>query len=286
MNKEIVKIIICAFIMMLLASCASLETKPEIDTKDISLDFGVDISGDFSNKIMAIKKVSVLADICIAEHMNALLLNESVSADHNTIAGIQDYLKKNGIVPILCPTPYVGSYITAPAGTDVKIGTITENRKPPFASPAISDSDKEYNEALTKVIALVSNMPNKKEDRNISFKADENIIKSLSIITGKTGSDALLVVIGQAQVYLRDKNNKIIDKDSDVNYHNSAPTSIQIIDLRKDDINGLAVFIDLKSNSAIWSNSIRQDLPEKGKDYKSFFKDAFPKALLKEISFK
>ena len=35
MNNETVKILICAFIMIMLASCASLETKTEVKTNEI-----------------------------------------------------------------------------------------------------------------------------------------------------------------------------------------------------------------------------------------------------------
>jgi hypothetical protein len=286
MKKETIQILISAFILMLFASCASLETRPEIDIKNISLDYGVDVSDDFSKTFASAKKVGVLADICVAEHMNALLLNESLSANQDAIAGFQAWLEKNKKVPVLCPAPYVGSYITDQNGVDVKIGTVIENRKPPFVSPDLSDTDKEYNEALTKVIALAADMPNKNKDRNTSFKPDESIIKSLSIIAGRTDSDALLVVIGQAQVYLRDKNNNIIGNETGVGFSNPSPDSIQIIDMRKDDIDGLAIFIDLKSYRVIWSNSMRLDLPQKGKDYKPFFRDVFPWAMLKGISFK
>jgi hypothetical protein len=286
MNKETIKIIICTIIMILLASCASLETKPEVKMNVISIESEVDMSGNFSKAIKGIKKISILADICIAEYRSALLLNESLSADQDILAGIQAFLNERGIIPILCPAPYVGSYITAPTGTDVKIGTVLENKKPPFALPPVPKNDEEYNEALMKVIALAAAMPNEKKDRNISFKTDENILKCLSIITGKTGSDALLVVIGQALVYIRDKNNRIIDKNSDVNFKGSTSNSIQIIDLRKDSIEGLAVLIDLKSNAVIWSNVTRLNLPETGKDYKSFFRDGLPNAMLKDITFK
>ena len=286
MNNETIKILICAFIMIMLASCASLETKTEVKTNEIPTESKVDISGNFSQAIKGIKKVGILADICVAEHMSALLLNESVGADQDALAGIQAFLNKKRIIPILCPAPYVGSYITAPTGTDVKIGTALENKKPPFALPPVPKNDKEYNDALMKVIALVAAMPDENNDRNISFKPDENILKCLSIIAGETGSDALFIVIGQAQVYIRDKNNRIIDQNSGINFQSSASNGIQIIDLRKDDISGLIVLIDLKGNAVIWSNSIRLNLPETGKDYKSFFRDDFPKAMLKDIKFK
>ncbi len=286
MKKETVRILVFTFIIMLLASCASLETKPLQETTYISLDYGVDISDDFSNTFSSIKKVGVLTDICVAEHMHSLLLNESISAGQEAIAGFQSILKKNKKGPVLCPAPFVGSYITDQTGVDVKIGTVIENRTPPFVSPAFSDNDKEYNEALTTIIALVADMPNKSENRNSSFKPDENIIKSLSVIAGRTGSDALLVVIGQAQIYLRDKNNKIIDDETGVGFSNPSPDSIQIIDMRKDDIDSLAVFIDFKSNQVIWSNSIRLDLPRDGKDYNFFFRDVFPVLMLKGILFK
>lgn len=286
MNKEMVQIIICAFIMMLLASCASLENRPETDTNYIALDYGVDVSDDFSNTFSSKKKVGILADICVAEHMHSLLLNESISAGQEAIAGFQRFLEKNKKVPVLCPAPYVGSYITDQTGVDVKIGTVIENRKPPFVSPALADNDKEYNEALIKVITLAADMPNKSENRNSSFKPDEDIIKSLSIIAGRTGADALLVVIGQAQVYLRDKNNKIIDNETGVGFSNPSPDSIQIIDMRKDDIDSLSIFIDFKSNRVIWSNSMRLDLPRDGKDYNFFFRDVFPVVMSKGISFK
>jgi hypothetical protein len=283
MNKKMVQTIICAFIMMLFASCASLETRPETDTKYISLDYGVDVSDDFSKSFASIKKIGILADICVAEHMHALLLNESISADKEAISGFQNCLKKNNKIPVLCPAPYVGSYITDETVVDVKIGTVVENRTPPFVTPALSDNDKEYNEALTKVIALAAEMPNKSENRNSSFKPDENIIRSLSIIAGKTGSDALLVVIGQAQIYMRDKNNKIVENETGIGFSNPSPDSIQIIDMRKDDIDSLAVIIDLKSNRVIWSNSMRLNLPKDGKDYTAFFKDVFPVTMLKKF---
>jgi hypothetical protein len=286
MNKETVKIIICAFIMMMLASYASLEAKPEANKKEIPTESKVDMSGNFSKAMGGIKKVSILADICVAEHMSALLLNESVSAGHYTLSGIQASLKEKGIIPILCPAPYVGSYITDETGVDVKTGSAIENKKPPFALPPVLYNDKEYNEALIKVMASVAAMPSAKKDRNVSFKPDENLIKCLSIIRAKTGSDALFVVIGQAEVYIRDKDNRIIDKNSGANLHGSSSDSIQIIDLRKDDINGLAVFIDLKGNTVIWSNEKRVNLPENGKDYNAFFRDDFPKAMLKDIPFK
>ncbi len=286
MKKETVRILIFSFIMMLLASCASLETKPVKDTTYISLDYGMDVSDDFSNTFSSTKKVGILADICVAEHMHSLLLNESISACQEAIAGFQSFLKKNKKGPVLCPAPYVGSYITDQTGVDVKIGTVIENRTPPFVSPALSDNDKEYNEALKTIIALVADMPNKSENRNSSFKPDENIIKSLSIIAGRTGTDALFVVIGQAQIYLRDKNNKIIDNETGVGFSNPSPDSIQIIDMRKDDIDSLAVLIDFKSNKVIWSNSMRLDLPLDGKDYNFFFRDVFPAVILKGILFK
>jgi hypothetical protein len=286
MNNKTVKIIVCAFIMLMFASCASIETKPEAQKKEFPTESGVDISGSFLKAMQGIKKVSVLTDICIAEHMSALLLNESVTADHYTLAGIQTYLKKNGIIPILCPAPYVGSYITVETGADVKIDSIIENKKPPFAVPPVLYNDKEYNESLMKVIASVAVIPNAKKDRNISFKPDMNIIKSLSIITGKTDSDALLVIIGQAQVYIRDKNNRIINKNSGATFNSSSPDSIQIIDLRKDYIDGLAVLIDLKGNAVIWSNAMILNLPETGKDFKLFFRDDFPQTMLKDIPFK
>ncbi|HEY9161425.1 MAG TPA: hypothetical protein VIS94_10090 [Desulfomonilia bacterium] len=285
MNKKLVQIIICAFIIMLLGSCTTLKTRPEADTKTISLDYGVDVSDDFSKTFTSIKKVGILADICVAEHMHALLLNESISAEKEAIAGFKSYLKKNKKVPVLCPEPYVGSYITDQTGVDVKIGTVIENRTPPFVSPSLSDNDKEYNEALTKVIALAADMPNKSENRNSSFKPDENIIKSLSMIRDRTGSDALLVIIGQAQVYLRDKNNKIIGNETGVGFSNPSPDSIQIIDMRKDDIDSLALLVDFKSNQVIWSNSMRLNLPRDVKDYNPFFRNVFPVTMLKGISF-
>jgi hypothetical protein len=286
MNNETVKIMICAFIMLMLASCASIETKHEAQKKEFPTESGVDISENFLKAMEGIKKVSILADICVAEHMSALLLNESISADHYVLTGIQTFLNKKGIIPILCPAPYVGSYITDETGADVKTDTGIENKKPPFALPSASYNDKEYNEALMKVIASVAVLPSEKKDRNATFKPDINIIKCLSIIADKTGSDALLVVIGQALVYIRDKNNRIIDKSSGATFHSSSPDSIQIIDLRKDAIDGLAVLIDLKNKAAIWSNAARLNLPETGKDYKSFFRDDFPGTMLKDIPFK
>jgi hypothetical protein len=129
---------------MLLGSCTTLKTRPEAETKTISLDYGVDVSDDFSKTFTSIKKVGILADISVAEHMHALLLNESISAEKEAIEGFKSYLKKNKKVPVLCPEPYVGSYITDQTGVDVKIGTVIENRTPPFVSPSLSDNDIEY----------------------------------------------------------------------------------------------------------------------------------------------
>ncbi len=286
MNNVTVKIMICVFIMLMFASCASIETKSEARQKDIPGDSGVDVSGPSLKAMEGIKKVSVLADICVAEHMNALLLDESVSADHYTLTGIQAFLKKNGIVPILCPAPYVGSYITVETGGDVKTDSGIENKKPPFALPSLSNNDKEYNEALMKVLASVAVLPTEKKERNASFKPDMNLSECLSVITDKTGSDAILVVIGQALVYIRDKNNRIIDNGSGTTFHKASPDSIQIIDLRKDEIEGLAVLIDLKSKTVIWSNATRLNLPETGRDYKTFFRDGFVGTMLREIPFK
>jgi hypothetical protein len=284
MSIETLKIVICAFFMMLLASCASFETKTKVKADENSTNAEVDMSEDFSKAAMGIKQVSVLADVCFAEHMSALLLNESISADKELLAGIKTLLKKRGFTPVLCPAPYVGSYIIAEKETDVKTGTTLETKKPPFALPPVADRDNEYNNALMKIIASVIEMPNEKKDRNISFKPDENITKGLSIIAGKTGSDALLVVIGQAQVFARDENNKIIDKNSGTNFKNATTNAVQIVDLRTDDISSIAALIELKSNTVVWSNALRLNLPAAGKDYKTFFRDDFPNAILKDFT--
>lgn len=280
MKNMTVKAIVFTLIIMLLASCASLGTKPAA-RNTAAVEPKIDASENLPDLMKGISKVGILEDICIAEHMNALLLKESVSANHDSLTGARDLLKKTGFFPVLCPYPYVGSYITDQTGVDVKVGSAVESRKPPFILPPSSDKDKEYNEALMKVIASVADMPNSIKNRNASFKPDDAMKNCLSIISGRTGANGLIVIVGQAQIYLKDKNSKTIDRQSGNNIFNPSPDSIQIIDLRKDDIEGFAVLIDFKSSSVIWSNAARMNLPEEGKDYRSFFKNDFPAAMLK-----
>jgi hypothetical protein len=271
--------IIAAFLLMNI-SCASVQASKAEETIQGS---SAHMSNNYSLIMPKIKSIGILTDICVAEDMGELLVDESIQADSLAASGISGLAQKNGYRAILSPGPYVGAYMAGGSPAPVRISGKGVEMNAPFALPDISKSDNAYNQALMYVINTVAKTSgSNSQNRSELFRPDEKTLKALSLIAERTSADALFVVIGQGLLYNRDEN---LAQDSgtgiNLTYHNNQ--TIQIIDDRRNDIQCIAALIHLKSGSLVWSDEVQIEMPEVLTELNDFFKTKFAETLMKEF---
>jgi len=268
---------IAAFLMMNI-SCASV---PAPKAEEAIQGSSVHKSKNYFSIMPKIKSIAILTDICIAEDMGNLLADESARADSLVASGISGLIQKSGYRTVLCPGPYVGSYMAGGAVVPVmKSGQVVEI-SPPFALPDISKTDSAYNQALIDVINNALKVSGSgSQNRSELFNPDEKALKALSLVAERTSADALFVVIGQGLIYFRD-GTPVPESGTGINLTYHLNQNIQVIDNRRNDIQCFAALVHLKSGSLVWSDEVQMEMPEMMAELDGFFNTVFCQTLMK-----